>query len=203
MKRILFIILALAHIVSARATDPQYVQAMQQAVDSMVEAADKGSVIASRNRFEMIGKAYPAQWLPVYYEALCDLEAVYMDPRADDVQAILDDAKRNLDLLTESDSADMSEVNTLYGYYYMAIISSNPAQNGQKYFTKPTHYFEKAIRLDPANPRPVILRAFYNMQLPEFIRPATDADKEASRAAELFLRESPGIEKPFWGRGFY
>ncbi|MCD8072275.1 MAG: hypothetical protein LUE10_03715, partial [Alistipes sp.] len=94
-------------------------------------------------------------------------------------------------------------VNTLYGYYYMALISTDPARNGQRYFSKPTQYFEKAIKLDGANPRPVILRAFYVLQLPEFIRPTIDVKREADKAAELFASESPGIEKPYWGRGFY
>ncbi|MCD8071715.1 MAG: hypothetical protein LUE10_00740, partial [Alistipes sp.] len=116
MKKIAFILFTLTAILTARGEDMQYSQAMEEALKSMETANDKGSVIALRNRFEMIHGAYPDNWLPAYYIALCDLEAVYKDLQAEDVQARLEDTKKYLDILTETDSADQSEVNTRYGY---------------------------------------------------------------------------------------
>ena len=47
--------------------------------------------------------------------------------------------------------ADPSDLNTLYGFLYMARIVQDPAQNGQRYYLDVMRHFEKALKLNPNN----------------------------------------------------
>ena len=89
-----------------------------------------------------------------------------------------------------------SEVSTLYGYYYNGLSMTNPAVNGQKYFNDVISNYEKAIKLNPENPRPIFLLAFYESFLPDFIRSKRDFCEEINKAKSLYQKEQKTIEKP-------
>ncbi|MCD7970696.1 MAG: hypothetical protein LUF87_10125 [Alistipes sp.] len=202
MKKFILILAmaAAASLAAANDNDPQYRTAMEQAIEAVMSARELDELMAARQRFEMIAGVYPERWMPLYYIAYCDLDAVF---KGHDSQALLDDAKSRIETLLEMDGADLSEVYTLYGYYYFALIAGDPGNNGQLYYAKPTEYFNRAIELDPENPRPLIVRAFYVTQLPDFIRPRVDVERDTAKAAELFAAQEPGVEKPQWGEFYY
>ncbi|MDR1880052.1 MAG: hypothetical protein LBQ78_03895 [Tannerellaceae bacterium] len=174
-----------------------YQDAMRTALTSL-DAAAPSQYLSCRNQFERIAQLYSDEWLPVYYTAYCDLQMIYTKQAAANAQALLEDAKNLLTKLDTFRGADLSETSTLWGYYYMALITLDGA-NGQKYFAQTVGGYEKAIALNPENPRPVCLLAFFKQFLPAFMRSESEIAEGREKAKALFEKEKPSIEKPYWG----
>ncbi|MDR1937862.1 MAG: hypothetical protein LBQ73_05110 [Tannerellaceae bacterium] len=183
----------------ANAAASDYQDAMRTALAGL-DAAES-NYLPCRNQFERVAQMYPDEWLPVYYTAYCDLQMIYVKQAAVNTQSLLDEAKSLLEKLMATPGADPSEVSTLWGYYYMAIITLDAA-NGQKYFQQAIGAYEKAIGLNPDNPRPVCLLAFFKQFLPAFMRVDKEIAEGKEKAIALFEKETPSTEKPHWG-AFY
>ncbi|MDR1920118.1 MAG: tetratricopeptide repeat protein [Tannerellaceae bacterium] len=184
---------------ASAAADSAYQEAMRTALLSL--DATETNYLPCRNQFERVAQMYPDEWLPVYYMAYCDLQMVFVKVGATDTQPQLDEAKNLLEKLETAPGADPSEVSTLWGYYYMAIITLDAA-NGQKYFPQAIAAYEKAIALNPDNPRPVCLLAFFKQFLPAFMRSDQEIAEGREKAIALFEKESLSTEKPHWGAFF-
>ncbi|MDR1645759.1 MAG: hypothetical protein LBS05_08060 [Tannerellaceae bacterium] len=176
-----------------------YEDVMRAELARLDSAAQPADYLQCRNRFERMAQMYAGQWLPVYYTAYCDLQMTYM--KQPNVPALLQDAKALLEKLEAFDEADPSEVQTLWGYYYMALIATDPS-TGQTYFMQTISSYEKAMKLNPANPRPVCLLAFFRQQLPPAMRSGRDIAEGKQKAEALFRQETPSPLKPYWGAYF-
>ena len=60
-----------------------------------------------------------------------------------------------------------SEIHTMQGMIYQALMSIDPATNGQLYGPKSNGALQTAIKLNPENPRPYYLQAVSIMYTPE------------------------------------
>lgn len=183
-------------------SDSLYLKAMEKVLIKLDSAKSTSDMMLVRNQFERISTMYTKEWLPVYYIAYVDIQMVYSNPKGSMNETILKSTKANIDKLNSFAEADKSEVCTLWGYYYMALTMTDPATNGQKYFNDVFANFEKAISLNPENPRPIYLLAFYESHLPEFIRSERVFCDEINKARELYAKEKKSIEKPYWGKSF-
>ena len=176
----------------------------EKVMGSTLEKLDSAKTIADlqqcRGQFERIVAMFPDQWLPVYYIAYSNIQMTYYPGEVDKPQ-LLDDAKVKLEQLAKHPDADLSEVNTLWGYYYNAWVMVDP-KNGEKYYRNVLESYEKAIGQNPENPRPVCLLAFYKQYLPPFLRSDKDIAEGKEKARELFAKEERTIEKPYWGVQF-
>lgn len=181
--------------------DELYRSSMQKALDKLDKASNVDELADARNMFERISGKYQAQWQPAYYVAYCDIQMIYFDSKSDRNKARLQEAKAGIEKVELFADADMSEVNTLWGYYYNAEILVNPA-SAQTLYLKVIASYEQAMAGNSNNPRPVILRAFFNQHLPEFIRMKIDPAAEIEKAKELFNKEEKNIESPYWGEYF-
>jgi tetratricopeptide (TPR) repeat protein len=162
-------------------------------------AAQANDYLQCRNRFERMAQMYTDEWLPVYYTAYCNIQLVYM--KQANALALLEDAKTTLEKLETFAGADLSEVHTLWGYYYMALIAQDGA-NGQKYFMQVINRYEKAISLNPDNPRPVCLLAFFKQNMPASMRSDREVAEGKEKAEALFKKEVPSPDKPCWGADY-
>jgi len=178
----------------------EYEKVMGGVLDKLDSAKTIDDLLQCRSQFERISAMYPENWLPVYYVAYSDIQIVFYPGEADK-QQLLDDAKTKLEQLADNAGADLSEVNTLWGYYYNALVMLDP-QNGQKYYQMVLEYYEKAIRQNPENPRPVCLMAFYKQYLPPFLKSEKEIAEGKAKAKELFDKEERTIQKPYWGANF-
>lgn len=178
-----------------------YEKIMLAAVDQLETMKTAEEVQVCKNTFERISRAYPDNWLPLYYTAYLNVELVYWDKKSKQNKARLQEAEKLLKQLNEDEKADRSEVETLWAYYYMCIISQDPMQ-GATLFQKTIAKFENAKELNGANPRPIILRAFFEQHLPSFVKTGLDLKAYKEEAAILFEKEAKNIEKPFWGKYF-
>ncbi len=198
MVSIIFIIIAAP---ASAQNDNLYKTNMQKALDKLDSAQNVEQLLDGRNLFERISLKFTSKWQPVYYTAYCDIQMVYFDPKSETNKVRLDNVKQLLEKLDNFAGADASEVNTLWGYYYNAMIVYNPATS-QVLFANVVSSYEKAIGLNPENPRPIILRAFFNQFLPSFVKLKIDTPKEVEKAGKLFAEEAKSIESPYWGKYF-
>jgi len=181
--------------------DELYRSSMQKALEKLDRASNVDELADARNLFERISGKYQANWQPVYYVAYCDIQMIYFDSKSDRNKARLSEAKSAIEKLEMFTDADMSEVNTLWGYYYNAEIVVNPA-SAQTIFSKVIASYEQGIAENPENPRPVILRAFFNQQLPAFVQLKIDTAIEVEKAKKLFNKQEKNIDSPYWGEYF-
>ncbi len=180
-----------------------YLIAMEKTLIKLDSAKTVSDLQQCKNTFERISLKYTEKWLPIYYIAYSDIQMVYFNAKAENNETILADAKTYIDKLSSFNNADKSEVNTLLGYYYNALIMLNPEINGQKYYNDVIGNYEKAIELNPENPRPVFLLAFFEDNLPPFLRSKRVFCEEIGRTKELYSKEKKSIEKPYWGEHFF
>ena len=204
MKRlvILFVSLCLSLGVQAQNYDLAYNKAMEEVVGKLDSWESTADLQVCKNTFERIAKSYNSKWLPVYYAAYCNLELVYFEKESAQNKLRLEEAEIYLKSLDKIKDADMSEVENLWGYYYMCLISIDPINMGKKLFQATIIKFENAIKLNPNNPRPIILLVFFEQNLPPFIKSKHNVSEEVKKAEELFREENKSIEKPYWGKSF-
>jgi len=188
--------------VTAQSADKQYNVAIEKALNGLDSAKSVQDMQKIRNQFERISNKYTKEWLPLYYVIYCDLQMVYYNPKGEINHSILDDAGKRLTQLEKMEDADKSELNTLQGYYYNALIMLDPQVNGQKYFNDVTSNYKNAINQNNKNPRPVFLLAFFEQRLPDFLKSDAVFCEELKKAENLFVEEKKSIHKPYWGKDF-
>lgn len=188
--------------VYAQSTDAVYEQAMSKAVAKLDSSYTIPALKQQKNQFDRISSKYTKEWLPVYYSVYCGVQSVYMNPKAENSAALLDEAKEKLSTLDKFENADKSEVNTLWGYYFTALISLDPQNNGVKYFSQVISYYKQAIAEDTNNPRPVYLLAFFEKNLPPFMQQGKDFCGELEKAKKLYEGEESKSTAPHWGKEF-
>ena len=118
--------------------------------------------------FQRIAQAETEKWLPSYYAANIDIVHSFKNGQSETVQSHLDRARKNLDMAVER-SPNNSEITTLDGMYYTAYVSLNPAVYGRKYSNKIMALHEKAVELDPKNPRAHMNLIEYEMGYARFM----------------------------------
>ncbi len=195
-----FIFCNFTHRVSAQEGN-LYPSAMEKALAQLDEVKSTADLLECRNRFERIASKFGDKWQPVYYTAYCDIQMVYYDKAAEHNTVRLTHAQQELEKLDRISDADKSEVSTLWGYYYNAQIMLNPA-NGQTLFGQVVGAYEKALAINPENPRAVILRVFFNQFLPAVVKLKIDTPAEVEKAKSLFEKQEKGVDKPYWGESF-
>lgn len=162
-----------------------------------VKTVDEIKVV--NNSFQRLVVAYPNQWLPLYYETLCYINQAYQSQES---SLYLQEAEKRLTQLDKMMQADQSEVQNLWGYYYMCIVSKDPQTAGREYFQTVISRFERAIQLNDKNPRPIILLAFFEQNLPSFLQSKRDPIEQKQKAQTLFDNEQRNINSPYWGKSF-
>ncbi|MDR2496588.1 MAG: hypothetical protein LBD21_05625 [Tannerellaceae bacterium] len=149
---------------------------------------------------ESLAASNPREWMPVYYAALCNIHMSYVSQSGK--EAYFEAARRHIDALKEFPAADASEVATLRGYLYAALTAADPQANGRKYYASVIALYDRAMELNPDNPRPACLKAHFCRYLPESLRSDEQIAENRRKAAELFEREQPSPDKPFWGASY-
>ena len=96
---------------------------------------------------EIIGQAEHIVDITVAIDKLdkIGLDAVNEELR----QAGLDD--KAIEALQPTKATDRSDLATLYGFYYTALIVTNPQQNGPRYYRQALDNFDEALKLNPKN----------------------------------------------------
>lgn len=183
--------------------DAAYEKAMTSTLTQLDSAQTTMQLQQCKNQFERIAQKYASEWLPLYYASYCGINSVFYDAKSAQNEILLTEALERIEKLADFPQADSSEINALKAYAYTAMVVLNPQSNGQKYYSEIIGLYEQAMKENPQNPRPIILLANFEGHLPDFIKSnKRNPEEEYAKARVLFEKESPNIEKPYWGKFF-
>lgn len=176
-----------------------YMKAMVSGFQAMSSESPEQLLMAA-SQFERIAANAKDQWHPQYYAALCNIRYAFTQS---DV-AVKD--QYTAKALTQIESAkelapNNSEIVALEGFYYMAYLSADAATRGQNYSGRAMQTFGKAIQLNPANPRALMLMAQMQYGTAQFFGSSTaEACGMNSKSIALFEAEEQGKSfEPTWG----
>lgn len=115
--------------------------------------------LASLQRLEAM---QPDSIQPKYQQAVLLLGSVCSQPQSGKAQQYIDEAQRviqRIEALQPTKATDRSDLATLHGFYYTALIVTNPQQNGPRYYRQALDSFDEALKLNPKNEMAKILQA--------------------------------------------
>ncbi|MFH1195848.1 MAG: hypothetical protein V1720_09035 [bacterium] len=202
MKSILTFILCCAFFVGVNAEDTKYEKAMKKNIAKMDSANTVEANIELSNSFERIALAEKDKWLPYYYASMTQVLASFMDSTMSQKDVYLDKA---LTLITVADSLqpDESEIYVIKGMIGMARMQIDPMNRYMKYGTEMNNNLQKALELNPANPRPENWMGVMKYYTPEqFGGGAKAAQPVLESSLKKYNEFVPADDlMPVWGKG--
>jgi len=185
------------------AQSEQYKQAMAAAIGTTKTQSmttSPADILASANQFERIASVETKEWLPHYYSGLAYVYLGFMGKDATEKDAYLDKADANLKAAEAVTNND--ELATLKAYIAQARMVVDPMSRWQQYGPLFEAGIEKAMKLNPENPRPYVLKGSSLMYTPEqFGGGATNACPLLKTAKEKFATFKPASDMhPNWGQ---
>ena len=201
MKKIIFSFLLFAS-ATAMAQSDKYEAAMKKNLaqfDSMKTTADYQSLSAA---FERIGDAEKTQWLPYYYAGLALTSAGWIpglldkDENAEKVKALCDKA----DALA-IDNADKAEILSIRHMAATQQMMVDPQSRWMSYGKDADIDLQKAMTLNPDNPRLYYLRGMGIFGTPEQFGGGKEKAKPIfEKAVALYKTEQLKLLYPHWGQ---
>lgn len=202
MKRNLLVLLG---IVCATLTfaNGQFEKAMSENIPAMFSANNPESLQAVINQLERIGNAEENRWEPYYYAAFGYLRLSGMYDLAEDQDKYLDLGMKAVEKGEEIKPND-SELETMRGYILMMKLVVDPASRGMMYSGMAFTSFQKAIKLNPENPRAHFLMGRMQHGTAQFMGGGSEeACASMFRALMLFEKDGQENANPFapsWGK---
>ncbi|MEM6377761.1 MAG: hypothetical protein AAF705_06090 [Bacteroidota bacterium] len=158
IKNIGLILFVSCFYVLTTAAQSPYEAGMQKALEHL----GKGEHQQATALLERISKAEQEKWIPNYYLAQALVYQSFAVENSTDKTALLEKAKLAIAGAHEK-SPNNSEVMTLEGLLYTAYVVIDPANYAMKYEPKIIALHQKAIKLNPDNPRAHLNLIQYNM----------------------------------------
>ena len=175
----------------------QYETGMQKAFALWGE----GKATEASAMFERIAAAEKGNWLPSYYVALVNTTEAFQTKDKEKINALLTKAQAALDI-ADGISPDNAELLVMQAMIHTAWIVYDPMNNGMKLSAKVMDIYDKALKLDPENPRAVFGKAEFEIGGARYFgtdtKPMCD---EVARAVTLFANFKPETAfHPHWGK---
>ena len=203
MKKITLLVLALSVLTTAGfATESKYESAMKDNISKVYSAENLDEFQQVINTFDRIAQNETDKWEPLYYAAFGYImmsnnskENVTRDRYLD---LALEKVKSGLQLVPQED-----ELIALEGFIHMMRLSIDPATRGQQYAGLSMQQLNKAVALDPKNPRALYLLAQMEMGTARFFGNDTSAACEKlQKSIDLFSEQNDENPlAPKWGEG--
>ncbi len=204
MKNFQFIICALflGFTLSANAST-KYEEAMLSAIDKLYQAHSPEDFQAAANTFDRIAKKETDKWHPLYYSAYAHVILSTMIEGNDKKDEQLDQALALVKAAKEL-QPNNSEIVAMEGFVHMLRIPIDPATRGQQYSGMAFGSLQKAVALDPENPRALMLLSDMQMGTARFFgNGTTEACNTLHKALELYETFQPaGTLDPTWGQNW-
>lgn len=202
MKKVITFITVLFFSIGLHAQDAsayeRYMLETLSLYDSVKTLDDYKEIV---NRFERIANAEQDQWLPSYYSGLTYIYMSFVRGLEDDQRD--DYIEKALEAIDKAQAinGETSEIVVLRGYAYMAKVSVSPALRGMTLSSKVAGYFEKALAMDPQNPRANLMAGRWKYGSAQFFGSSTaDACALMQKALELYqAQEEEKSIDPSWG----
>lgn len=195
IRLITVLIIYLVSLVSFSQT--KFDKSMQQAFQLMQE----NKLSEAANLFERIGNAEPNNWLPYYNVALLKTRTTFSMKDTDKVEAQLKEATEFIEKAAAI-SPDNSEIYVVKALINVAKIASNPMVYGASLSGETATLYQKAIELDPTNPRAHSGLAEFEMGGARFFKQdLTPFCKKLQASLALYDSFKPASKlHPNWGK---
>ena len=156
------VIVALMCATSMNAQNNNQFDAQLKTTLSNVKADEATSIVKGMDELKRMEMQYPDAWLPTYYRVFYALQYAARDPQSDYSSLFLDAVKDDVEALQTKNDVDRSELFTLKGFYYTALITQNPVENGKLYYRDAISCYKSAIDINPSN---LVLVFFFTCSL--------------------------------------
>jgi tetratricopeptide (TPR) repeat protein len=200
MKTLLTLLFSI-FLISGFSQENRYEQAMLQAKEKMNNAGINSEFIEAANTFERIGQSEKNEWLPLYHAAFCYVTIGHLEQDMTKKDPIFDKAQQFLDRAFVI-APQESELFTLQAFVYPGRMAVDPMGRGVEYLGKLNAAIDKAIQLNPDNPRSYYLRAVILVNMPEAFGGGPAVAKPifetAKQKFDQFIPKSPIW--PDWGK---
>lgn len=201
MKKFTFFFLAAIAMLPSFAQSDKFEAAMQKnisAIDSSFQSA--ASLVSLANNFERIAVAEKSQWLPYYYAAFLQVHAGFIGQDKSGNDEYADKAER---LINAADSLEKnnSEISCIKSLVATLRLTVDPMTRYMEFGPLATSYLDEAIKFDPSNPRPYLLKGQSLRYTPEQFGGGCEIAKpQLNAAVERFASFKPASPlHPNWG----
>ncbi len=143
-----------------------YQKAMSQSIEKLFQATTIHENIEIANQFDRISQLEKTEWLPLYYASYSYIMISFQETDNTKKDAWLDQAQKYLDQAMAIEPNE-SELYMLQGFLYPSRINIDPMARGMLYMGKMNESLDKALELNPDNPRVYFLRATMTYHMPE------------------------------------
>ena len=165
MKK-LTIILVLLSLSFTGFSDETYQKTMSQSIEKLFQCKSIPDYVEVANQFERISQIEKAEWLPLYYASFAYIMISFQETDNAKKDTYLDQAQKYLDQAMVINPNE-SELYMLQGFLYPSRMNIDPMNRGMLYIGKMTASLDKALELNPDNPRVYYLRATMMLHTPE------------------------------------
>jgi len=200
MKK-LTIILGLVSMFNLGFANEAYHKAMTESITQLFQSANITDYVDVANQFERISTIEKTEWLPLYYASYAYIMISFQEADNAKKDIYLDQAQKLLDQAFAI-APDESELHMLQGFLYPSRINIDPMGRGMIYMEKMNASLNKALELNPNNPRVYYLRATMTYHMPEaFGGGAANALPFYKIAEEKYHMFKPQTDlSPDWGK---
>jgi tetratricopeptide (TPR) repeat protein len=165
MKKSL-ITLVLVSLFSFAFSNDAYEKAMSQSMEKLFQAKTIPEYVEVANQFERISNIEKTEWLPLYYASFAYIMISFQETENAKKDQNLDQAQKYLDQAMTIDPNE-SELYMLQGFLYPSRIAIDPMNRGVTLMPEMNKSLDKALELNPDNPRVYYLRATMTFHMPE------------------------------------
>jgi tetratricopeptide (TPR) repeat protein len=178
-----------------------YEKAMSLSIEKLFQVKTIPEYVEVANQFERISQIEKTEWLPLYYASFSYIMISFQEPDNAKKDTFLDQAQKYLDQAKAIDPNE-SELHMLQGFLYPSRINVDPINRGMLYIGDMNKSLDKALELNPDNPRVYYLRATMTFHMPEAYGGG------AAKALPLFLTADEKFKifkpkkaiSPNWGK---
>jgi len=143
-----------------------YEKAMSQSMEKLFQAKTIPEYVEVANQFERISNIEKAEWLPLYYASFAYIMISFQETENAKKDQNLDQAQKFLNRALAIDPNE-SELYMLQGFLYPSRITIDPMNRGVTLMPEMNKALDKALELNPDNPRVYYLRATMTFHMPE------------------------------------
>jgi hypothetical protein len=204
MKKLIFSAILFATTLTTLAQSEKYTAAMKSSI-AEIDAAFKNpaNLVTLANKFERIALAEKNQWLAYYYAAYCQVNYGFMEQDKTKTDGIADKANALINV-ADSLMPNNSEISCIKSMIASCHMMVDPMTRWQEYGAASTENMENAMKQDPTNPRPYMLKGQSLKYTPEqFGGGCKTAKPELQTALDKYATFKPASElHPNWGGAF-
>lgn len=177
--------------------DGREVEKVVRKLDKVAHYSDYKSLA---DQFRRLREENSGNWLTNYYQAFCLLQYALRTPHVEEVDQYCDRALKSLEEI-DPQQANAAEVYCLRAMERSVRIRVDIMLRGMEYSINSETFLEKALQLDPDNPRAYLLKGQNTFNRPEIFGGGKKAAKPFfEKSVAYFQQEKKNLPAPSWGQ---